>query len=1033
MATILHSLVVSCAKKLQDVIAEEAILILGVKGELRELLRTVNQIQCFLNDAEQRRTEESAVNNWLAELKDSIDEADDIIDRAKFEGSKLLPIYPSSTSSSSRNSIGCTRFSLSSCIPSIQRRRSIAIQIRSFNTKLEKIAKLGERFLKLQNMQTKEDVSSVWKLKTCQMLEPNLVGKETSRATTRIVELVLTHKEKKTYKFGILGTGGVGKTTLAQKIYNDDKIKGNFRKQAWICVSQEYSEAALLKEVLRNIGVHYDQDESVGELSRKRATEIERKSFFLVLDDIWHHGVWTNLLRIPLNTASTTVILLTTRNDTVAQAIGVNDAHRVELMSADVGWELLWKSMNISKQIEVQTLQGVGMEIVHMCGRLPLAIKVIASVLATKEQTESAWRKVLNRSAWSMSKLPIELTGALYVSYDELPRYLKQCFLYCALYPEDMMMHRDDLIRFWVAEGFVEEEEGQLLEDTAEEYYYELIYRNLLQPAPICLDYSFCKMHDLLRQLAGHLSGEECFCGDLQSFSAKPLSKLRRVSIVIDNNSLILPNMDKDHIRIRTLNIRFAKSPGSENTIFRRFSHLRVLNLTGSLIQFIPNSIGNMIHLRSLDLDLTAISYLPESISSLINLQILNLERCYSLKRLPLGLTQLCQLRRIGLRNTPINRVPKGIGLLKNLNDLEGFPIGNSSGNSKMQDGWNLDELDSLLQLRCLDMIKLEKAAHFGVESLLKNKKHLKVLRLWCTEFTYEPYLEDDIGNIEDIFEQLILPQNLEELVFGGFFGRKFPTWLDGDHLSSVKHLSLVNCISCLYLPPIGQLPNLKFLQIVGASMVTKIGPEFVSCTVGNPTSAEAIAFPKLESLLIQQMPKLEEWSFVEKEENSAVNEEEVRGEAADKKRCEAQEKGKFEATRPRMWLLPSLKNLYIKDCPNLIALPQHLGQQTTSLRELQLRYVGNLKVVEDFLFLSQVLVIEGCERLERISNLPQVRRLRAHDCPNLRCVEKLDNLQQLWLDEGMQEISSFWVPRIAQQCRQLHDEDLDIFTWTRG
>jgi len=133
------------------------------------------------------------------------------------------------------------------------------------------------------------------------------------------------------------------------------------------------------------------------------------------------------------------------------------------------------------------------------------------------------------------------------------------------------------------------------------------------------------------------------------------------------------------------------------------------------------------------------------------------------------------------------------------------------------------------------------------------------------------------------------------------------------------------------------------------------------------------------------------------------------------------------------MGLLPSLKNLYIDYCPNLRALPQQLGQHATSLKELQLRYVGSLMVVENFPFLSQVLVIEGCERLERVSNLPQVRRLRAHDCPDLRCVEKLDNLQQLWLDEDMQEISSLWVPRLAQQCRQLHCEDLDISTWTRG
>jgi hypothetical protein len=174
MATILHSLVVSCAKKLQDIILEEAILILGVKEELRELLQTVNQIQCFLNDAEQRRREESAVNNWLSELKDSMYEADDIIDMAKFEGRKLLTNYHSSTPSSSRNSTGCIRTSFFSCIPSFQRRREIAIRIRSFTAELEKIAKLGERFLKLWNMGPKEDVSTVRKMKTCKFWSPTL-------------------------------------------------------------------------------------------------------------------------------------------------------------------------------------------------------------------------------------------------------------------------------------------------------------------------------------------------------------------------------------------------------------------------------------------------------------------------------------------------------------------------------------------------------------------------------------------------------------------------------------------------------------------------------------------------------------------------------------------------------------------------------------------------------------------------------------------------------------------------------------------
>lgn len=148
------------------------------------------------------------------------------------------------------------------------------------------------------------------------------MGKETSRASTRIVELVLAHEENRTNIFGIVGTGGIGTTTLAQMVYNDDKIKASFSKQAWVCVSQEYSEASLLKELLRNFGAHYEQDENIGELNIKLAKAVEKKSLFLVLDDVWQHEVWTNLLRVPLNTATTAIILLTTRNDTVARVMG---------------------------------------------------------------------------------------------------------------------------------------------------------------------------------------------------------------------------------------------------------------------------------------------------------------------------------------------------------------------------------------------------------------------------------------------------------------------------------------------------------------------------------------------------------------------------------------------------------------------------------------------------------------------------------------------------------------------------------------
>ncbi|CAN6363702.1 unnamed protein product [Urochloa humidicola] len=1002
---------------MQDIILEEAISVLEVKKDLKELQRTMNHIQCYLTDAEKRRTEESAVNNWLRDLKDAMYEGDDIIDLARLEGTKLLAEH----ASSSTRSVECSRFPLFTCLPTIRRRHEIAIRIRKFNTELEKVAKLGEVFLKLQRLPPKDEVSLiVHQKKTCELVEPNLVGKETFIACKRLVGLILEHKEHKTYKIGIVGTGGVGKTTLAQNIYNHNKIKGSFSKQAWICVSQEYSEDTLLKEVLRNIGKDYKPDETIGELKRNLSVAIENKSLFLVLDDMWKHEAWTNLLRTPLNTAAAVTILMTTRNDTVAQAIGVADVHRVQLMSDDVGWELLWKSMNINEETQVQSLRSIGEEVVRMCGGLPLAIKVIASVLASKEKTENQWRQVLKNSAWTMSNIPFELRGALYLSYNDLPCHLKQCFIFCTLYPEDHSMFRHDLIRYWVAEGFVQEQEDQLLEDTANEYYNELIYRNLLHPDPKYVDYSWCKMHDLLRRLGQYLSQGEYFCGDLQSLEAKSLFKLRHISIITDKDSIMLPNMNGENIRARTLLIRRSKSIVVEHAIFKRLPCIRVLDLTSSTIGVLPKCIGTLIHLRSIDLDGTDISNLPESICSLKYLQVLNLDRCHALLGLPNALTELSSLRRLGLCGTPINQVPKGISELKFLNDLEGFPIGHGSDNSARTDGWNLDELGPLMQLRKLDMIKLERASCCSTDSLLVDKKFLRRLRLYCTERIDEPYCEDDVINIERTFEKLIPPQSIEEISITDFFGRRYPTWLATTTLSpSLQFLTLRNCKSCVHLPPIGQLSNLKYLKIVGATAVNKIGPEFVGFGV--------VAFPKLETLVIEDMPNWEEWAFVVVEEEVATTASKEGGEDG------AAAKKKGEARPPRMQLLPRLVRLQLDRCPKLRALPRQLGQEATSLKELHLGNAGSLKVVEDLPFLSDMLLIGGCDGLNSVSNIRQVRELRISSCPKLWRVEELDSLEQLWLDVGMRDLSSLWVPGLKQQRQQLHGEDLDIYTWPRA
>jgi Leucine-rich repeat (LRR) protein len=167
---------------------------------------------------------------------------------------------------------------------------------------------------------------------------------------------------------------------------------------------------------------------------------------------------------------------------------------------------------------------------------------------------------------------------------------------------------------------------------------------------------------------------------------------------------------------------------------------------------------------------------------------------------LPSGITQLHNLRRLGLEDTPINQVPKGISKLTSLNDLQGFLVSGGCHNiTIMQDGWSLEELGPLLQLRKLSLIKLERALPCSRDSLIIDKMYLRQLSLECTERTDIPYI-------------------VEDLTIWGFFGTRYPTWLYTNiNLSNVLYLKLVNCKSCVCLPPIGQLPNLKYLKIKGA------------------------------------------------------------------------------------------------------------------------------------------------------------------------------------------------------------------------
>ncbi|XP_038975943.1 putative disease resistance protein RGA3 [Phoenix dactylifera] len=856
MAMILDAFMKRYTNKLADFVEGEVSIILNVKDELQKLQRRLERIGGFLEHAERKRREDPNVGNWVRELKDIMYDADDIIDLCIIEGSKLLESHQSV-------SLVCHPFPLFSCFSCMKFRYEIGDKIRDLNKRLKEIAEDGSVLPKLENSNQDVQESGVNPRRTFPIEDSSdIVGTQIEEATQSLVESLVKEDKQKLWILGIVGMGGIGKTTLASNIYQDERIKENFPIRVWVCVSNNFSETNLLKEIIRSAGGNYGQAKTKAELIPYLSSVLSRK-FVIVLDDIWEAKVWEDLLRYPLKSAMASGrIVITTRDMNVANNMSAL-VHHVDKMGSDEGWALFCKKIfRDDEKEEIIILKEIGINIVDKCDGLPLAIKTIAGVLRSKERSSIAWNNILRSDAWSMSQLQAELPGALFLSYEDLPSNLKQCFLFCSLYPEDFPMYRDDLVRYWLAEGFVKSQGDVLLEDLAEDYYKELICRNLLQPDSRRIDQNVCTMHDLLRSLALFLIGDEStFVGDGKTCTTNLLTKLRRLSISNVGERLEIPDAVKKQKCLRTLIVWNSPRTKIIEHDLGRLGQLRVLDLTGTELESLPDSVENLLHLRYLNLSQTNVKNLPESIRRLQNLHTLSLLGCKSLHMLPKAITSLCKLRCLRLSGTPLSHLPRGIGKLGDLNYLRGFVVGDDGG--EQDQGCDLEELQSLSQLRVLRLDRLERSR--AGASTLANSCFLRRLYLcWLppeAENNQPRYGEEAIQNANKICNDLSPPSSLEELQFYNFFGSGFSGWLMSSSLgASFPHLAflhLVDCKSCPKLPPLGLLPQLKFLRISGADAIITIGPELL----GRRSSA-ITAFPKLEDLQLLHMRNWKEWSL---------------------------------------------------------------------------------------------------------------------------------------------------------------------------
>ncbi|KAL8056949.1 hypothetical protein ABFX02_04G151600 [Erythranthe guttata] len=300
----------------------------------------------------------------------------------------------------------------------------------------------------------------------------------------------------------IVGMGGIGKTTLAKNAYGHSLIVQHFDIRTWVTISQKYNVTELLLQLLSTQSSESKSVTNEQLLGQKLHKILWGRRYLIVIDDIWGIEAWDRLnLFFPENNNGSRIVV-TTRISNVATHFD-SSLFELSFLDEDQSWKLLCKKA-FGHAGCPSKLVDIGKEIVQKCKGLPLAICVIGGLLGRSHMTQKYWKNI------SKDLISILYSGEdgncssiLSLSYTYLPAHLKPCFLYMGVFPEDDEIRVSQLIKLWVAEGFIKSNESQSLEEIARGYLNNLIDRNLiLKQLGSNGRIKFCRIHDLLRDLS---------------------------------------------------------------------------------------------------------------------------------------------------------------------------------------------------------------------------------------------------------------------------------------------------------------------------------------------------------------------------------------------------------------------------------------------------------------------------------------------------------------------------------------------------
>ncbi|KAF7114292.1 hypothetical protein RHSIM_RhsimUnG0090600 [Rhododendron simsii] len=642
----------------------------GFKEELKKMEGVVSTITNALLDAQEQRMSNRVVKGWLQRLKLILYDADDLFDEVATETRRREV--------ETRNSwVRKVRYFFKSSNPLVFH-YVMGSKLNNIEKRLDEIVIQMHQF---EFVVTQVERPIEAETETCPSMNTRrIIGREGDKE--KLVCLLLSSGYKENVPIiPVVGIGGLGKTTLAQLVYDDHRIKNHFTKRLWVCISNDFDIKRILLKILQADGDNWHgsfSKEGLQQLQKRVTKLISDDKFLLFLDDVWNEDVvkWNRLGDLLITGERGSRIVVTTRSETVALIVRTSNMEPYKLrgLSNNECLTILVKlAFTEGEEENHEHLINIGKEIVEKCGGVPLAVVTLGSLLLTKRDKRD-WLYVRNSEMRALVQSEDDILPILKLSYDQMPPNLKNCFAYCSLFEKDEIIDGKKLVYAWMAQGFIQCLDGaKELEDIGEGYILELVRRSFLEPydgRAMPGGREHYKMHNLVHDLAQYvaaLAGNE-YLTIKGALTTEIPDTVRHVSFDASIYSEFPRPLVEDK-KLRTIfyprktEPKFGSSVEIESESFRclrlldgctfedgisslekigKLKLLRYLSCNG--VGNLPKSLCKLLNLQYLDLSLSSAFKWPKDFGKLIDLRFLCLST--KLKRLPEnGFCKLTSLR----------------------------------------------------------------------------------------------------------------------------------------------------------------------------------------------------------------------------------------------------------------------------------------------------------------------------------------------------------------------------------------------------